>query len=70
MLKYHLRTALVVTSPDQSFYFANGRISSFEIRSRTELGYMVGSLKNVTSTTIVFAPSVAVLQRGRDELDP
>jgi hypothetical protein len=70
MLKYHLRTALVVTSADQAFYFANGRISSFEIRSRTELGYMVGSLKNLTSTTIVFAPSVAVLQRGSDVLDP
>lgn len=70
MLKYHLRTALVVTSADQAFYFANGRVSSFELRSRTELGYMVGSLKNRTSTSIEFAPSAAVLRRGPDPRDP
>jgi len=70
MLKFHLRTALVVTSRDQAFYFANGRLSSFEIRSRAELGYMVGSLKNHTSTTLEFAPSEAVLRRGSDPDDP
>ncbi len=70
MLKYHLRTGLVVTSANQAFYFANGRISSFEVRSRAELGYMVGMLKNRSSTTVVFAPSEAVLQRGSDALDP
>ncbi len=70
MLKYHLRTALVVTSRDQAFYFANGRLSSFEIRSRAELGYMVGSLKNKTSTTLEFAPNEGVLRRGSDPEDP
>ena len=70
MLKYHLRTALVVTSRDQAFYFANGRLSSFEIRSRAELGYMVGSLKNRTSTTLEFAPNEGVLRRGSDPEDP
>lgn len=70
MLKYHLRTALVVTSRDQAFYFANGRLSSFELRSRAELGYMVGSIKNHTSTTLEFAPNEAVMRRGSDALDP
>ena len=70
MLKFHLRTALVVTSVDQAFYFANGRLSSFEIRSRAELGYMVGSLKNHTANTLEFAPSTGVLRRGPDPLDP
>ncbi len=70
MLKYHLRTALVVTSRDQAFYYANGRISSFEIRSHAELGYMVGSLKNHTGTTLEFAPTDDVLRRGSDALDP
>lgn len=70
MLKYHLRTALVVTSRDQAFYFANGRLSSFEIRSRAELGYMVGSIKNRTSTTLEFAPNEAVLRKGPDRDDP
>lgn len=70
MLKYHLRTALIVTSRDQAFYFANGRVSSFEIRSRAELGYMVGNLKNRTTTTLEFAPSEGVLRRGPDPKDP
>jgi hypothetical protein len=52
MLKYHLRTALVVTSADQAFYFSNGLVSSLEPRSRTQLGYMVGDLKGKTTTTV------------------
>jgi hypothetical protein len=70
MLKYHLRTALVVTSADQAFYFANGRVSSLELRSRTELGYMVGDVKGKSTTTVEFAPSDDVLRRGPDPLDP
>lgn len=70
MLKYHLRTALVVTSADQAFYFANGQVSSLELRSRAELGYMVGDLKSKTTTTVEFAPSDDVLRRGSDPLDP
>ena len=70
MLKYHLRTALVVTSADQAFYFANGLVSGLEIRSRAALGYMVGALKSKTTTTVEFAPSDDVLRRGPDPLDP
>lgn len=70
MLKYHLRTALVVTSADQAFYFANGRVSSLEVRSDAELGYAVGSLKSRTTTAVEFAPSNDVLRRGPDSLDP
>ena len=70
MLKYHLRTALVVTSADQAFYFGNGGISSFEARSQADLGYMVGELKNKTTTSVEFAPSDDVLRRGPDALDP
>jgi hypothetical protein len=70
MLKYHLRTALVVTSADQAYYFANGRVSSLELRSRAALGYMVGALKSKTTTTVEFAPSDDVLRRGPDPLDP
>lgn len=70
MLKYHLRTALVVTSADQAFYFSNGLVSSLEPRSRTQLGYVVGDLKGKTTTTVEFAPSDDVLRRGTDPLDP
>jgi DUF218 domain-containing protein len=70
MLKYHLRTALVVTSPDQAFYFGNGGVSSFDLRSQTDLGYLVGDLKNKSTTTVEFAPSDDVLRRGSDPLDP
>jgi len=69
-LKYHLRTGLIVTSADQAFYFANGRVSTLELRSRDELGYMVGDLKSKTTTTVEFAPSDDVLRRGSDPLDP
>ena len=70
MLKYHLRTALVVTSADQAFYFANGRVTTLESRSYDDLGYMVGDLKGKTRTTVAFAPSADVLRRGTDPLDP
>ena len=70
MLKYHLRSALVVTSADQAFYFANGRVSTLEFRSHDDLGYMVGDLKGQTRTTVAFAPSEDVLRRGPDPLDP
>ena len=33
MLKYHLRTALVVTSADQAFYFGNENLTTFAPRS-------------------------------------
>ncbi len=70
MLKYHLRTALVVTSADQAYYFSNASISTFADRSQTDLGYMVGDLKEKTATTVEFAPSPEVLRRGADLLDP
>jgi hypothetical protein len=70
MLKYHLRTALVVTSADQAFYFSKGLVSTLEPRSLTQLGYMVGNLKSKTTTTVEFAPSDDVLRRGPDALDP
>ena len=35
MLKYHLRTALVVTSFDQGFYFGNGTVSTFDAPLRS-----------------------------------
>ncbi len=70
MLKYHLRTALVVTSADQAFYFANAGVSTFQLRSNDDLGYMVGELHGKTATTVEFAPSHEVLRRGPDPLDP
>ncbi len=70
MLKYHLRTALVVTSLDQSFYFGKGTLSTFDLRSRAQLGYVVGRLKSASATTVEFAPSKAVLRVGTDPLDP
>lgn len=70
MLKYHLRTALVVTSADQAFYFANAGVSTFQLRSNDDLGYMVGDLRGKTATTVEFAPSHEVLRRGSDPLDP
>jgi hypothetical protein len=70
MLKYHLRSALVVTSADQAYYYANQQVSTLELRSRTDLGYMVGDLKGKSATTVEFAPSDDVFRRGPDPLDP
>ena len=70
MLKYHLRSALIVTSADQAFYLGNEHVSTFQDRSEKDLGYMVGDLKTKTATTVEFAPSEDVLRRGPDPLDP
>jgi len=40
------RKALITTTPLQDFYFSNPGISTFHMRSKSELGYKVGELKD------------------------
>lgn len=70
MLRFGLSKALIVTSRDQAFYFANQVSSSFEARCLADLGYRVGELRSLPDATVEFRPSASVLQRGNDPLDP
>ncbi|MFT3770991.1 MAG: YdcF family protein [Minicystis sp.] len=62
--------ALIVTSRDQTMYFAHPRTSSFDGRCLSDLGYVVGALDHVDDFHTSFLPSGNVFTRGRDALDP
>lgn len=70
MLRYGLGKALIVTSRDQAFYFANPRLSGFEERCLVDLGYRVGTFQSLPQSTVEFRPSLDVFRRGSDPLDP
>lgn len=70
MLSLGLRRALIVTSRDQAFYFANPRVSSFDARCLSDLGYVVGAFDTVDTYRVAFEPSGKVLETGADPLDP
>jgi hypothetical protein len=70
MISAGLRTALVLTSWDQSMYFGHARFSSFDARCIADLGYVVGTFYRVGNDGIAFVPSGRVLEPGPDTLDP
>ena len=70
MLSYGLLTALVVTSRDQAFYFANPKMSGFDERCAVDLGYLVGTFQPQPEGRVAFRPSDRVRMRGVDPLDP
>ncbi|HZS41437.1 MAG TPA: YdcF family protein [Polyangia bacterium] len=75
LLAANLKRGLIVTGFDndffdQSFYFANPVVSTFQQRCRSELGYTVGALGAVDDHRVAFepAPEVTTLDY-RDPLD-
>jgi hypothetical protein len=65
-----LRRALIVTSSDQAYYFANPRASSFDARCLSDLGYLVGAFESVDPYRVAFEPSGRTLGAGADPRDP
>jgi hypothetical protein len=56
---------------DQDFYFSHPTLSTFHLRSRRELGYVVGELEGAGEHHTAFTPSPSVRRVGvRDALDP
>jgi hypothetical protein len=70
MLSVGLRRALIVTSRDQAYYFANPRSSSFDGRCLADLGYLVGAFESVDTYRVAFEPSGRTVALGADPLDP
>jgi hypothetical protein len=70
MRSYGLVMALVVTSQDQAFYFANPKMSGFDERCAVDLGYLVGTFQTQPEGRVAFRPSDQVRTRGSDPLDP
>ncbi|MDB5214429.1 MAG: hypothetical protein JWO86_2356 [Myxococcaceae bacterium] len=70
MLSTGLRRALIVTSFDQAYYFANPRASSFDARCLADLGYLVGAFEPVDRYRVAFEPSGRALATGADPRDP
>ncbi|MEO6572583.1 MAG: YdcF family protein [Polyangiaceae bacterium] len=70
MLSTGLRRALIVTSIDQAYYFANPRASSFDARCLSDLGYLVGAFEGVDMYRVAFEPSGRTLAVGPDPRDP
>jgi CBS domain-containing protein len=70
MIRYGLERALVVTSRDQAFYFANPRMSGFEERCLADFGYRVGQFTSLPDATVEFRPAGDVFRRGSDPKDP
>ncbi|MBT3981711.1 MAG: YdcF family protein [Bacteriovoracaceae bacterium] len=70
LLSHGLGRALIVSSIDQSFYFSFPHISSFNSRSRRELGYLVGKLKSGGYNRSQFFPDKINFTVGSDPLDP
>lgn len=70
MLSHGLGLALVVTSQDQAFYFANPKMSGFDERCAVDLGYLVGTFQTQPEGHVAFRPSAQVRTRGADPLDP
>ena len=70
MLSTGLRRALIVTSFDQAYYFANPRASSFDARCLADLGYLVGAFEGVDTYRVAFEPSGRTLAIGPDPRDP
>jgi hypothetical protein len=70
LLAHEFNTALVVTSPDQSFYYSHPFISTFNHRCKKDLGYVLGKLSCVSFTMTKYKPNQLVFTRGSDPLDP
>ncbi|HEX7604546.1 MAG TPA: YdcF family protein [Polyangiaceae bacterium] len=70
MQSYGLVTALVVTSTDQAFYFANPKMSGFDERCVVDLGYLVGTFQTQPEGRVAFRPGDQVRTRGADPRDP
>lgn len=67
-----IQRAIVVTDGGQGFYFGAQWISTFAIRCKEELGYVVGSLQplGLGFKRINFKPFPEVMRLGADPLDP
>jgi hypothetical protein len=71
MIAHGFGEATVITGVGQSFYFAAGWISTFDLRCRKELGYEVGELRPVDPWRTAFRPSRACLTvDAADPFDP
>jgi hypothetical protein len=70
MLTHELSSALIVTSPDQNFYFGFPGISTFRARSKKILGYVIGEMHFISRYSSSFIPSNDVLTKGDNPLDP
>jgi len=70
MLTHSLNRALIVTSSDQNFYFGFPGISTFNMRSKKDLGYTIGKLSYQSLYTCLMEPNNNVFTRGSDLLDP
>jgi hypothetical protein len=68
--KRALTSALITTSGSQDFYFSHPGLSTFHKRSREELGYEVGGLRNARGRGhSVYTPSERVREPGLDPQD-
>jgi hypothetical protein len=71
MLRHGMSLGLITTSLDQSFYFSNPGLSTFNARSRHELGYEVGQLGFIDYHHTAFSPSQDCLRQNLDDpFDP
>ncbi|WP_299891969.1 YdcF family protein [uncultured Lacinutrix sp.] len=70
MLKHNLERALIITSFGQNFYFGAQAISTYQNASKKTLGYKVGKFRFLSLYKTRFTPSMDVLQRSDDPLDP
>jgi DUF218 domain len=70
MLSAGLLRGLIVTSYDQAYYMANGRMSTFKSRQRNDFGFITGRLSTWDPQHVAFVPAAASFTRGQDPLDP
>ena len=70
LLAHGINKATVVTSFVQNTYISYPKWTSFFSRSQKLLGYWVGDVKNIDTQKLEFSPSVEVLQKSSDPVDP
>ncbi len=70
MIKHQLDRALIITSFGQNFYFGAQAISTYQNASKKTLGYKVGKFRFLTLHKTSFIPSMDVLRRSENTLDP
>lgn len=70
MIKHNLERALIVTSFGQNFYFGAQAITTYQSASKKTLGYKVGKFRFLSLYRTSFIPSMNVLQRDDNVMDP
>lgn len=70
MIKHDLERALIVTSFGQNFYFGAQAITTYQSASKKTLGYKVGKFRFLSLHKTSFFPSMDVLRRADNSLDP